>query len=394
VLSLLWGSAWFTSSGKENGREMSLIRRIAILAQGFLIVFCATGVWAQAAPTGKSDEPVPSPPPHTQPATTLSVQVKVVNVLATVRDKHGKIENNLTKDDFTLTEDGRPQTIHYFTRETDLPLTLGLLVDTSMSQRRVLDQERSASHTFLGQMVRVQEDRAFIIHFDRQVELLQDLTSSHEKLEAALESLKTPQFMRASNDPSDQTSDPGAGSGRHHMGGGTLLYDAVYLASDELMKKQQGRKALIVLSDGVDRGSKESLESAVSTAQRADTAVYSILYKDVEGYGWHQGGVGMGGPMGGGMGRHGRFPTQPRPDGKKILERISNETGGRLFEVSKKQSVDQIYSLIEEELRNQYSLGYTPDRGGAPEGGYHKIRLTTKPKGLIVQSRDGYYATP
>lgn len=373
--------------------KMPRIRRPAILALVLLTAFCAAGVFAQAAPSGKSDQPVSSPPVQTQPATTLSVQVKVVNVLATVRDKHGKIVNNLTKDDFTLTDDGRPQIIHYFTRETDLPLTLGLLVDTSMSQRRVLDQERSASHTFLDQMVRVQTDRAFIIHFDREVELLQDLTSSHEKLEAALGSLTTPQFNRSSNDPSDQGSDGGPGSGRHHVGGGTLLYDAVYLASDELMKKQQGRKALIVLSDGVDRGSKESLETAVSTAQRADTAVYSVLYEDDEGYGWHQGGFGMGGPMGGGMGRHGRFPAEPRPDGKKILARISNETGGRLFEVSKKQSVDQIYSLIEEELRNQYSLGYTPERGGAPEGGYHKIQLTTKQKGLIVQSREGYYGT-
>lgn len=373
--------------------KMPLIRRPAILALVLLTAFCAAGVWAQAAPSGKSDQPVSPPPVQTQPATTLSVQVKVVNVLATVRDKHGKIVDNLTKDDFTLTDDGRPQIIHYFTRETDLPLTLGLLVDTSMSQRRVLDQERSASHTFLDQMVRVQTDRAFIIHFDREVELLQDLASSHEKLEAALGSLTTPQFNRSSNDPSDQGSDAGRGSGRHHVGGGTLLYDAVYLASDELMKKQQGRKALIVLSDGVDRGSKESLETAVSTAQRANTAVYSILYKDDEGYGWHRDGFGMGGPMGGGMGRHGRFPAEPRPDGKKILARISNETGGRLFEVSKKQSVDQIYSLIEEELRNQYSLGYTPERGGAPEGGYHKIQLTTKQKGLIVQSREGYYAT-
>jgi VWFA-related protein len=357
--------------------KVQLIRGLAILALGFIAAFGAARVWAQTAPTGKSDQSVSSQPVQTQPATRLSVQVNVVNVLATVRDKHGKIVNNLTKDDFTLTDDGRPQAIHYFTRETDLPLTLGLLVDTSLSQRRVLDQERSASHSFLDQMVRVQKDRAFIIHFDREVELLQDLTSSHEKLEAALGSLTTPQFMRSSNDPPDQGSDPGQGSGRHHMGGGTLLYDAVYLASDELMRKQQGRKALIVLSDGVDRGSKESLETAVSTAQRADTAVYSILYKDDEGYGWHQGGFGMGGPMGGGMGRRGRFPAQTRPDGKKILARISNETGGRLFEVSKKQSVDQIYSLIEEELRNQYNLGYTPERGGAPEGGYPKIQLTT-----------------
>jgi VWFA-related protein len=371
-----------------------LIRRLDILALGFLTAFCAPSVWAQAAPTGKSDQPVSSPPLQTQSATTISVQVKVVNVLATVRDKHGKIVNNLTKDDFTLAEDGHPQTIHYFTRETDLPLTLGLLVDTSMSQRRVLDQERSASHGFLDQMVRVDKDKAFIIHFDREVDLLQDLTSSHEKLESALGSLTTPQFSRTSGDSPDQGSEEGRGSGRHHMGGGTLLYDAVYLASDELMKKQQGRKALIVLSDGVDRGSKESLETSVATAQRADTAVYSILYKDDEGYGEHRSGFGMGGPMGGGgMGRHGGAGRFPRPDGKKILARISKETGGRLFEVSKKQPVDQIYSQIEEELRNQYSLGYTPERGGAPDDGYHKIQLTTKQKDLVVQSREGYYAS-
>ena len=124
-----------------------------------------------------------------QPLTTLSVHVKVVNVLATVRDKHGSIVNDLGKDDFILTEDGRPQAIKYFARETDLPLTLGMLVDTSMSQRRVLSEERDASQSFLAQVLREDQDKAFVIHFDREVELLQDLTSSHEKLHAALESL-------------------------------------------------------------------------------------------------------------------------------------------------------------------------------------------------------------
>jgi VWFA-related protein len=342
-----------------------------------------------------------------QPVATMSVKVNVVNVLATVRDKHGKIVNTLGKDDFTISEDSRPQTIHYFTRETDLPLTLGLMVDTSMSQRRVLDQERSASHGFLDQMMRADKDKAFVIHFDREVELLQDLTNSNEKLEAALGKLTTPQpqFSRTSGgDPNDQgggrdgdeSRGNGRGQGRHRMGGGTLLYDAIYLASDELMKKQQGRKALIVLSDGVDRGSKESLETAIATAQKADTAVYSILYKDDEGYGERHGGFGMGGPWGGGgMGRHGggmpRYPQEQRPDGKKILERISRETGGRMFEVSKKLTVDQIYAQIEEELRNQYSIGYTPDRANQA-GGYHKIQLVAKGKDLVVQTRDGYYA--
>ena len=380
-------------------KKSSPIRAVGVLTLGLLTVFCSAGAWAQAAPAEMSERPISSPPPQqTQPAATMSVQVKVVNVLATVRDKHGKIVNNLTKDDFTLAEDGHPQTIHYFSSGTDLPLTLGLLVDTSMSQRRILDQERSASHSFLDQMVRVDKDKAFIIHFDREVELLQDLTASHEKLEVALGSLTTPQLTRTTGDTPDQGSDDSHGSGRQHMGRGTLLYDAVYLASDELMKKQQGRKALIVLSDGVDRGSKESLETAVATAQRADTVVYSILYKDDEDYGGHRGGFGTGGGSmgGGGMGRHGggRPPEEPRPDGKKILVRISKETGGRLFEVSKKQPVDQVYAQIEEELRSQYSLGYTPERGGAPEAGYHKIQLTTKQKDLVVQSTEGYYAGP
>jgi VWFA-related protein len=337
-----------------------------------------------------------------QPLTTMSVQVKVVNVLATVRDKHGTIVNGLTKDDFTLTEDGRPQTIKYFARETDLPLTLGLLVDTSMSQRRVLSEERSASQSFLAQMLREDKDQAFVIHFDHEVELLQDLTSSHEKLRAALESLETPQFTRTSGGGGGGSA-PGSGRGSGRHGGGTLLYDAVYLAADELMEKQPGRKALIVLSDGVDMGSKESLEVAIESAQRANTIVYSILFKDDDAYG-NGGGFGrtgisipgMGGPgMGrggmGGPGRGGRRYPQEHADGKKVLERISRETGGRLFEVSKKEPVEQIYSQIQEELRNQYNLGYTPNRENAAESGYHKIQVAAKRKDLVVQSRDGYY---
>jgi VWFA-related protein len=336
---------------------------------------------------------LPGWPLRSQQAPTISVNVKVVNVLATVRNKHGEIVRDLTKDDFKLEEDDRPQTIAYFTRETDLPLTLGLLVDTSMSQRRVLDQERNASSTFMDQVLRVNKDMAFVIHFDREVELLQDLTSSRQKLESALGLLQTPQPTQESGSNSPG-SYPGSGRRAGRGGGGTLLYDAVYLASNELMKKQQGRKALIILSDGVDHGSKETLASAVEAAQRADTLVYSILFVDEQGYGsrggW--GGGGMGGM--GGMGRRGGrggYPQQVRPDGKKILEQISKQTGTRLFEVSKKQPIEQIYDRIQEELRNQYSLGYTPDRADAGAG-YHKIRLTTKKNDLTVQARDGYFA--
>lgn len=339
----------------------------------------------------------------------ISTETKLVTVYATVRDKKGKIVANLNKEDFALEEDGRPQTISHFVRDTDVPLTLGLLVDTSYSQRGVLDDERKASYTFLDHMLG-DKDRAFVLHFDREVELLQDLTPSRPKLQAAL------QLLDAS--PRDTADDDDNGGQRH---AGTLLYDAIYLASNELMKKQQGRKALFVLSDGVDRGSKKSLEDAVEAAQRADTSVYSILFAGAEheqqqehahhgghggwggmgggwpggggGGGWPGGGgggPGGGGPGGGGGGGGHRYPEESHADGKKVLDQISTQTGGRLFEVSKKMSPDQIYAAIQEELRNQYSLGYSPNPANTGAG-YHKIHLITNNKDLTVQARDGYY---
>ena len=322
-------------------------------------------------------------PLRSQQAPPISVEVKMVSMLATVRDKHGSLIRNLTKDDFVLEQDGHPQTISYFAKESDLPLTLGLLVDTSVSQRRVLDQERNASHAFFDHVLREDKDKAFVIHFDREVELLQDLTSSREKLEASLDQLGTPQFAQTGGSGSS-----GSGRGSYGRGGGTLLYDAVYLASNELMKKQQGRKAIIILSDGVDHGSKMTLQESIASAQRADTLVYSILFADKEAYG-NGGGYG-GGHMGGMGGGHRRYPEQSRPDGKKILEQMSRETGGRFFEVSKKVSVDQVYAEIDEELHNQYSLGYSPDKADTAVG-YHKIHLTVKQKDLVIQTRDGFY---
>ena len=333
---------------------------------------------------------------------TITSDVKVVNVLASVRDKHGQIINNLTKDDFKLQQDGQPQSIRYFTRETDLPLTLGLLVDTSMSQRRLIEQERTASYSFLNNLMRPDDkDKTFVIHFDWDVELLQDLTSSRQKLEAALDKLDNPRSAPGYGGGGNPGGGGGGGGG-HHMGGGTTLYDAVFLASDEVIRKQQGRKALIILSDGVDTGSRVSLDRAIETAQRSNTLVYSILYADPDAYG-HQGYGGMGGgmgrhggwggPMGGGPGGRGYPQQQSHPDGKKVLERISRETGGRFFEVSKKQPIDQIYSQIEQELRSQYNLGYTPNKDVAGPG-YHKITLTATNKDLIVQTREGYYAEP
>ncbi len=346
-----------------------------------------------------------------EPAATVAVDVKVVTLPVTVRDKHGKIVRDLAKDDFTLQEDGRPQTIKYFSQETNLPLTLGLLVDTSRSQDKVLDSERNASRSFIDQMLVQPKDKAFLIHFDREVELLQDLTASREKLQSALELLKISSDRGSSNDPNDPSNSP-SGSGSHR-GGGTQLYDAVYLASNELMKKQQGRKAFVILSDGVDRGSKTYLESAIESAQRSDTVVYSIYFAESRrdegqrqgggmgrggggypgggGGGWPGGGGGWPGGGGGRGGRGGQRPAESRTDGKKILERISKETGGRFFEVSKKESVGDIYTSIVEELRTQYSIGYTPDKDSTASG-YHHVQLAVKKKDLSVQTRDGYYA--
>jgi len=343
---------------------------------------------AQQPPQPQPAQPpqqAPPQQPQSQQKPAISVESNIVRVFATVRDKKGEIISNLTKDDFTLEEDGRPETITYFARENDLPLAVGLLVDTSLSQSRVLDQERTASSAFVDHTLREdKKDQAFLIHFDYEVELLQDFTTSRKKLESALDLLGKPELHDASQD----------GSGHHH-GGGTLLYDAVYLASEDMMKKLQGRKAIVVLSDGVDRGSKESLSSSIEAAQRANTIVYSILFKGEEPSYGSRGGYGGGGGGWGGRGGGGgrRYPPQQeqRPDGKKILDRISKETGGRMFEVSKKLTVDQIYAQIEQELRAQYILGYVPDKS-PDSASYRKIHLVTKQKDLAVQARDGYYA--
>jgi VWFA-related protein len=337
---------------------------------------------------GQQQQAPPAPAGQQDPA-KFSSGVKVVNLFANVRNKKGEIVRDLTKDDFLLDEDGHPQTIGYFSQETNLPLTLGLLVDTSGSQRRLINEERDASYRFFGQVLRPEKDLAFLIHFDFEVELLQDITSSRKLLEKSLDQLQAPQQLRQ-----QQSRYPGTGGGQQR-GGGTLLYDAVLLASDEIMKKQGGRKAIILLTDGVDNGSRVSLYAAVEAAQRSDTLVYSILFEDPEAYGSpvmsQMGGMGrrrggMGGgrpPMGGNM---------SHANGKKVLEQISRETGGRFFQVSKKEPLDKVYAEIEDDLRHQYNLGYTPDHTDT-ERNYHKIHLTTKEKSMTVQTREGYYSS-
>ena len=349
----------------------SLISRRGLL--GVASLFSARG-WLLTQPTLRA-----------QQAQTYSTDVNVVNVFATVRDKQGHMVRDLAKEDFAVEEDGRSQTIRYFAKESDLPLTLGLVVDTSPSQRRVLEEERNASYKFFDQVLREDRDQGFVIHFDSEVELLQDLTSSRKQLDAGIRQLEAapPRQLNRRDSPS-----PGGG----RRGGGTSLYDAVLLASDELMKKQTGRKALIVLSDGVDNASRVSLTDAIASAQRADTLVYSILFADEQPYRGNMGGFGGGRGMGRrGGGGPGRMPEN-RTDGKKTLERLSKETGGSFYEASSRHPLDKTYEQIQEELRNQYSLGYTPEKTDTGPG-FRRIRVTILRKGgFVAQARDGYYA--
>jgi VWFA-related protein len=412
--------------GKKDDYSCSMGLRLWPSAIAVLGILLFAGRLAVAqSPAGPITPPAPKAQPTLQtpkaaPTTPkIAVEAKLVYLYVTVRDKKGKLVPDLNEQDFVLEEDGRPETITHFMRDSDLALTLGLLVDTSLSQRNVLDDERSASYKFLDQMLREGKDEAFVIHFDREVELLQDLTASRPKLNAALQQLQTPQPQlenaNGGNNGNDgggggtNTTDPdenvpptttsGGGRQRGDSGGGTLLYDAIYLASKEEMSKQQGRKAIFVLSDGVDRGSKETLTAAIEAAQRSDTSVYSIFFADNNSNdngsgrhgGWGHGGGWPGGGWPGGGGGH-RYPQQQsRTDGKEILKRISAETGGQLFQVSKKLPLDQIFAQAEEQLRSQYSLGYTPDHKDSGAG-YHKIALTTKTKDQSVQVRDGYYS--
>jgi VWFA-related protein len=281
----------------------------------------------------------------------FSSNVKVVALQATVHDASGAVVRNLTKDDFQLEEDGRPQTIRYFSRESDLPLTITLLIDTSRSMQTVFEPERVASNRFLDQVLRPGKDVAAVVHFDVRVGTLQGFTSSREELAAALERLRIPKIPA------------------------TKLYDGIRRSSEELMRKQTGRKAFILLSDGMDVRSRTTIGTAIEYAQRADTMIYSILFAHPLLRFFGRGTVNAGR----GMNR-----------GRMVMKRLARETGGGFFEVTSADPIDKIYTQIEEELRSQYSIGYTPDQDG-PSGKYRKLKLTTKQEGLIVRTRDGYY---
>lgn len=382
----------------------------------------------QEGPLPQPGQPAPkrkTPPPEqtvdqSGDKAVFSADVKLVQLFASVHDAKGNIIKDLEKQDFVLKQDGQTRTIQYFSRESDLPLTLGLIIDTSGSQRRVLEDERSASYKFLEQVLREDRDKAFVIHFDREVELLQDLTSSRPKLEEALTELTVDKPTYQSRQgggggggyPGGGTGWPGStgggvgwpggGGDRHggggypggqqsgHHGGGTSMYDAILLAADDVLRKPKGRKAMILMTDGVDNNSKVSLADSIEAAQKSDTLVYSILFSDATAYGGGMAPIPMGGRHGGGMGRPGGSSDSPE-DGKRVLQRLSKETGGGFFEVSKKHPLDETFARIQEELRSQYSLAFSPDSNDSDN--YHRVELTTVKSDLKVQTREGYYST-
>lgn len=294
---------------------------------------------------------------------TIKVDVDVVNLYCSVRTKQNALISTLEKNDFTLAEDGAPQTIKYFTRETDLPLTIGLLVDVSNSQGNLIETERRAASSFFSSVLH-KKDVAFLISFGADSELLQDVTGSPRLLQDGLSHMKlNGGFSGINSGPVPTMS--------HARG--TVLYDAVYEASGEILSKEVGRKAIVLITDGQDEGSTETLKQAIESAQKADAIIYSILYVDRQFYG--------------GFGSFGGY------SGESVLKQMSEETGGRLFQVDRKNNLDSIFTQIQQEMRTQYAIGYTPTNS-KKDGSYRKIDLRASNKDLKVQVRKGYYAMP
>ena len=381
---------------------MTIIPRAASISLSLILICAAVATAQQPA----------AAPSQTTPVSTLKVQVNEVIVPVIVRDKKGQAVPNLKAEDFTLTDNGDAQAIKSFSRQTNLPFRLGLLVDTSRSQENALPSERTATGKFIDQMLSQPVDKAFLLHFDHQVELLQDFTAVKTKLHHELDEMATSNYSGdqgrgSGGGGSGGSGDPDESGGRHH--GGTQMYDAIYLASNELMLKEPGRKALILLSDGVDRGSRESMNEAIDAAEKANVSVYAVYFKGEEQHdnGGNQGmnrrgGMGGGGYPGGGGGypggggRGGQRPggsNEPKVDGKKILEQIAGRTGGVFFEAKKKDSFDEVYAQIGEELHGEYLLTYTPDKAANKDAsdGFHKILLKAKDEKLAVTTREGYY---
>ncbi|HLI64553.1 MAG TPA: VWA domain-containing protein [Terriglobales bacterium] len=311
-------------------------------------------------PSAQSSTQEQQAQPGNQSVETFKAEVNVVNLFFNVKDKHGMLVPNLTKDDFQVFEDGKPQTIKYFSADSDQPLTLGIMIDTSASQERVLGIEQQECAEFLRQVLRP-KDEAFVINFDVDVDLDQDFTNSVHDLTRALNKVQI---------------NAGMGGGPPGLGGGpvptvprgTLLYDAIYLGANEKLSTEVGRKAMIIFTDGEDQGSRETIREAIEAAQKADAMCYVILIAD--------------------RGFYGDFGYTGDSDMRKLAE----ATGGRVIDVGNKQDrLKAAFDQIQNELRSQYNIGYTPTNEKL-DGSYRKVQIKVKGGEYRVQARQGYYA--
>jgi VWFA-related protein len=298
-------------------------------------------------------------------ANVIKVDVGLVNILFNVRTKRGGLVPDLPKEEFTVFEDGKEQTIKAFTRESNLPLTIGLLVDVSRSQERLIGIEQAASRQFFTSVLKP-KDLAFIMSFGQDAELLQDYTSSGKLLSRALDGLK----LNAPMGGPQASPVPGAYSPR-----GTILYDAVVLAAEEQLKNQVGRKVLVLITDGDDQGSRYTEKRAIEAAQRADAIIYSVYYVD---RGFYQGNGRI--SIGGGA-------------GEPALHHMSDDTGGHVYTVDRSHSLIEIYNEIERDVRSQYSIAYAPTNA-TRDGTFRKLEIRCSNKEFKAQARKGYYATP
>jgi VWFA-related protein len=326
-------------------------------------------IWGQLAPSPDASpvSNVPPPPPDQTPVATFKLNVNLVDVFFTVKDKNGELVPHLTKNDCTVEEDKAPQTLKNFVAETSQPLTLGILLDTSGSQQRVLPLEQDAGSQFLERVLRA-KDEAFLLSFDVNVDLLQDFTNSPHMLAHAMGKAE---INTAGGNGGGGI--PGAGGGTVPTIGdpkGTLLYDAVYLASNEKLNQESGRKAMIILTDGEDEGSRTKIADAIAAAQRSNVIVYVILIADREMY-WNQG-----------MGY----------SGYSAAKRIAEETGGRVIDVGNNgPKLQAAFDQIQDELRTQYVASYTPTNTKL-DGTFRHLAVQCG-EGMKVQVRKGYYAS-
>ena len=323
--------------------------------------------WAQLAPS--PDAPPVSTAPDTsnvdEPATTLKLNVNLVDVVFSVEDKAGNLVPHLTQADCTVSEDKAPQTLKSFVAETHLPLTLGILLDTSGSQQRVLSLEQDVGSQFLERVLK-SKDEAFLLSFDVDVDLLQDYTNNPRLLARAMSKAE---INTAGGNGT--AGIPGAGGGTVPTIGapkGIVLYDAVYQAAKQKMSQESGRKAMILLTDGEDEGSSVKINDAIAAAQKSNVIVYTILIADRGFYG----GFGY--------------------SGYSAMKKLTEETGGRLIDVGNNgKKLEAAFQQIEDELRTQYVASYTPTNTKL-DGSFRKLGVECRGDGLKVRVRKGYYA--